>query len=149
MELLEVPVEKLAFGMFISKLDRPWTETPFAFQGFVLQKDKQLEVLRKYCKHVFVDPEKAVVQDVAKVTAKDSSAPNSTVIVRAAVGRLLSLTRRGVIKGRCADRAVLLTVGASNRLHGVTPSRSLALSVGKDRNGDHTTVPKGWSHKNS
>ena len=71
MELLEVPVEKLAFGMFISKLDRPWTETPFAFQDFVLQKDKQLEVLRKYCKHVFVDPEKAVVQDVAKVTAED------------------------------------------------------------------------------
>lgn len=57
--------------MFISKLDRPWTETPFAFQGFVLQKDKQLEVLKKYCKNVFVDPEKAVIQEVAKVTAED------------------------------------------------------------------------------
>jgi len=82
MELLEVPVEKLAFGMFISKLDRPWTETPFAFQGFVLQKDKQLEVLRKYCKHVFVDPEKAVVQDVAKVTAEDIAKVRGTTVYR-------------------------------------------------------------------
>jgi diguanylate cyclase (GGDEF)-like protein len=82
MELLEIPVEKLAFGMFVSKLDRPWTETPFAFQGFVLQKDKQLEVLKKYCKHVYVDPEKAVVQDVAKVTAEDIAKVRGTTVYR-------------------------------------------------------------------
>lgn len=80
MELREIPVEQLTFGMFVSKLDRPWTETPFAFQGFVLQKDKQLEVLKKYCKHVFVDPEKAVVQEVAKVTAEDIAKIRGTTV---------------------------------------------------------------------
>ncbi len=80
MELREIPVEQLAFGMFVSKLDRPWTETPFAFQGFVLQKDKQLEVLKKYCKYVFVDPEKAVVQEVAKVTAEDIAKIRGTTV---------------------------------------------------------------------
>ena len=82
MELREIPVEQLTFGMFVAKLDRPWTETPFAFQGFVLQKDKQLETLRKYCKHVFVDPEKTVIQEVAKVTPEDVAKIRGTTVYK-------------------------------------------------------------------
>jgi HD-GYP domain-containing protein (c-di-GMP phosphodiesterase class II) len=48
-------VGELQFGMYIAELDRPWTDTPFMFQGFHLRNDKQLEALRKFCKHVFVD----------------------------------------------------------------------------------------------
>jgi len=54
----EVPVDQLQFGVYISELDRPWTDTPFLFQGFVLEDEKQLETLKKYCKKVYVDPEK-------------------------------------------------------------------------------------------
>jgi len=50
-----ISVGELQFGMYIAELDRPWTETPFMFQGFHLRTDKQLEALRKFCKHVFVD----------------------------------------------------------------------------------------------
>jgi HD-GYP domain-containing protein (c-di-GMP phosphodiesterase class II) len=55
----EIPVDKLRFGMFVSELDRPWTETPFMYQGFAITSDKQLEALRKYCKKVYIDPEKS------------------------------------------------------------------------------------------
>ncbi len=57
----EVPVEQLEFGMFVARLDRPWTETPFVFQGFVLKTEQQLVALKKYCKTVYVDPEKMEV----------------------------------------------------------------------------------------
>ena len=57
--LREIPVEQLHLGMYVSKLDRPWTETPFMFQGFVLISDKQIEMLRRLCKTVFVDPERS------------------------------------------------------------------------------------------
>jgi HD-GYP domain-containing protein (c-di-GMP phosphodiesterase class II) len=53
----QVPVEELEFGVYISELDRPWTETPFMFQGFVLKDDKQLEILKKHCKKVTIDLE--------------------------------------------------------------------------------------------
>jgi HD-GYP domain-containing protein (c-di-GMP phosphodiesterase class II) len=59
-------VDELSFGMYVSKLDRPWTETPFVFQGFVLKTEKQRDVLRQYCKHVFVDPEKEDLSETAK-----------------------------------------------------------------------------------
>ena len=55
----QVPVGELQFGMYVAELDRPWTETPFMFQGFVLSTRKQLEALQKYCKKVYIDPEKA------------------------------------------------------------------------------------------
>lgn len=71
MELKEIPVDELRFGMYVSKLDRPWTETPFVFQGFVLKSDKQLDILKKHCKHVFVDPEKEDVSEVGKVSKED------------------------------------------------------------------------------
>jgi HD-GYP domain-containing protein (c-di-GMP phosphodiesterase class II) len=48
-------VAQLQFGMYVAELDRPWTDTPFVFQGFVLETEEQLETLKKYCKTVSVD----------------------------------------------------------------------------------------------
>ena len=54
----QVPVGELQFGVYIHALDRPWTETPFVFQGFVLNTDEQMKALKQYCKSVFIDLEK-------------------------------------------------------------------------------------------
>jgi len=54
----EVPVDQLEFGVFVSDLDRPWTETPFMYQGFILSNDQQLAALKKYCKKVYIDLDK-------------------------------------------------------------------------------------------
>jgi HD-GYP domain-containing protein (c-di-GMP phosphodiesterase class II) len=56
----EIPVEELQFGMYVSKLDRPWTDTPFMFQGFELKTQKEHDELKKYCKTVFVDTDKGL-----------------------------------------------------------------------------------------
>lgn len=69
----EVPVEFLEFGMFVARLDRPWTETPFVYQGFVLQTEQQLNALKKYCKTVYVDPEKRQESVAAKLLALPSA----------------------------------------------------------------------------
>jgi len=63
MQRKQVTVGELQFGMFVAELDRPWTETPFMFQGFHLRTDKQLEALKKHCKHVFIDIERTEKPD--------------------------------------------------------------------------------------
>ena len=55
--------------MFIAELDRPWVETPFRFQGFALRTEQQLEALRRFCRHVFVDPERAEAVPAVESTA--------------------------------------------------------------------------------
>ena len=54
-----IPVAELKFGMYVAELDRPWTDTPFMFQGFVLRTDQQLAALKKFCKAVTVDSERS------------------------------------------------------------------------------------------
>lgn len=45
----KVATADLEHGMYVSQLDRPWLETPFLFQGFEIQDDKDLRQLRQYC----------------------------------------------------------------------------------------------------
>jgi len=56
-----VPVAELRLGMYVAELDRPWTDTPFKFQGFVLDKPEQIEILQKHCQVVFVDPDRSEI----------------------------------------------------------------------------------------
>ena len=53
--------------MFVAELDRPWVETPFLLQGFVIDSDKQILDLRRFCKFVIVDR--------ARSTGKEFIAP--------------------------------------------------------------------------
>lgn len=51
----KIPSDKLVAGMFVADLDRPWTGTPFLFQGFLIEHDEHLLQLRQHCKYVLVD----------------------------------------------------------------------------------------------
>ena len=93
MALREIPVEELTFGMYVSRLDRPWTETPFVFQGFVLKSEKQIDVLKKYCKHVFVDPEKEDLSEVDKVSAQEIAKVRGTTVYKEAASVEVELPR--------------------------------------------------------
>lgn len=57
-ELITSPVENLVHGMYVSKLDIPWLESPFKFQGFLIETDTDLQTLRKICQYVYIDTSK-------------------------------------------------------------------------------------------
>lgn len=52
---LAVDVANLQIGMYVSELDRPWLETPFLFQGFLIRDQEEVDELRKHCKQVVID----------------------------------------------------------------------------------------------
>ena len=41
--------------MRVIELDRPWTDTPFLFQGFRLESVRQIEEVARYCKEVVIE----------------------------------------------------------------------------------------------
>lgn len=94
MPLIEMPVEGLQFGMYVSKLDRPWTETPFMFQGFVLSSEKQLDTLKKFCQHVFVDSEKED-REVAAASVRGTTVHKQTATIDAELPRARSAIAKG------------------------------------------------------
>ena len=52
-------VKDLKPGMFVYELDRPWLDTPYVFQGFLIDSLEDIKEIGKYCEHVFIDPLKA------------------------------------------------------------------------------------------
>lgn len=53
--MTQIDVKDLKVGMYISKLDKPWLETSFLFQGFELKNQADVNAVKKQCKFVFID----------------------------------------------------------------------------------------------
>lgn len=54
-------VHDISIGMFISALDRPWLETPFLLQGFLIENDHDIKLISDLCEYVYIDIKKSKV----------------------------------------------------------------------------------------
>jgi HD-GYP domain-containing protein (c-di-GMP phosphodiesterase class II) len=71
--VIELPPEHLTKGIFVCGLDRPWEGTPFLFQGFVIENDTELQMLRRLCKVVYVE---VSVEDAEELKSPARKAPS-------------------------------------------------------------------------
>ncbi len=56
---VKVRIPDLEEGMYVCRLDRPWLETPFLLQGFMIKSEDDIDELLKYCQYVYVDVERS------------------------------------------------------------------------------------------
>jgi len=139
-KLREIKVTELVFGMYVSKLDRPWTETPFMFQGFTLNSEKQLLALKKYCQRVYVDPEKWMAVDPPAGTAQAAS---STSQKDEAISKQLAETIRGSTVYRQSaeiQEEMPKAVRAFSRTNDVVKMLSTRVQKGGVLDGPQTTA---------
>jgi HD-GYP domain-containing protein (c-di-GMP phosphodiesterase class II) len=88
----KIDVKDLRVGMFVADLDRPWIDTPFLIQGFLIEEEAQIAQLQGHCDWVIVDRQRSAGEEyeapkVAKVEKpKVSHEPRITVttVTRAA-----------------------------------------------------------------
>jgi HD-GYP domain-containing protein (c-di-GMP phosphodiesterase class II) len=89
---VRVLVTNLTLGMFVAELDRPWLDTPFLLQGFILDNDDDLAQIRRLCKFVFVEPANSTPEAVAKLSlppAKDAAPAVEKRLQTAAAPRVI------------------------------------------------------------
>ena len=55
---VKLNVNELTIGMYVSGLDRPWSQTPFPLQGFYIRDLGEITQLKTLCNHVYIDVEK-------------------------------------------------------------------------------------------
>ncbi|MDY6978826.1 MAG: HD-GYP domain-containing protein [Pseudomonadota bacterium] len=75
MPIKKIPSEELEVGMYVSNLDRPWTETPFMFQGFELHNQQEIDELRQHTRNVYV----IVPDEEIELTRRPSSHDETAV----------------------------------------------------------------------
>lgn len=84
--LTKVRAEDIKIGMYMSHPDRPWLETPFLFQGLILDNEKLIAQVRAECEFIYVDKEKSFVKEPPKVVSpppiKSNTPPIKTPIER-------------------------------------------------------------------
>lgn len=55
MDLIKIAAEELLPGMFVAELDRPWLDTPFVLQGFVIRDAEDAREVARHVRYVYVD----------------------------------------------------------------------------------------------
>ncbi|MGZ3236933.1 MAG: HD-GYP domain-containing protein [Burkholderiaceae bacterium] len=61
---MRISVSDVRIGMFIAELDRPWMETPFMLQGFLLKEATHLQMLRDFVSEVMIDPTRSATDSL-------------------------------------------------------------------------------------
>lgn len=51
----KIHVADLRLGMFVSKLDRDWLDTPFIMQGFLIEEREDIDIVAEFCEYVYID----------------------------------------------------------------------------------------------
>lgn len=84
-----IAVQDLRLNMFVVELDRPWLDTPFLLQGFLIDDQVELDTLARYCNYVYVDLElssPSVAMDIrvadanfGRLSAETRPMPNAIV----------------------------------------------------------------------
>lgn len=69
-EDIEIPVSELEIGMHVVALDRPWSETPFLLQGFIIQSATELDELRLHCQQVTIQVRRELAPALRKKLAQ-------------------------------------------------------------------------------
>jgi HD-GYP domain-containing protein (c-di-GMP phosphodiesterase class II) len=90
--IVKVLTTELKLGMFVADLDRPWVDTPFLLQGFLIEDERQMAELRSYCQYVIVDRARSTGKEYAPPPKVEMQAParkpmqRATAEVQAAAG---------------------------------------------------------------
>lgn len=71
----KVAVKDLKVGMFVADLDRPWIDTPFLLQGFLITDRHQIAELQRVCEWVVVDRARSTGDEFRKPDAPAQAAP--------------------------------------------------------------------------
>lgn len=56
----QVKSTEVTIGMFVTGLDRPWVESPFAFQGFTIKSQSDIDLIQRSCDFVYIDVDQSI-----------------------------------------------------------------------------------------
>lgn len=74
LQQLKVFIHELEVGMFVSALDKPWAETPFPIQGFMIKSIADASRVKAYCDYVYIDVAKGASPVDLKIPASAGAA---------------------------------------------------------------------------
>ena len=79
----KIDVRSLSLGMFVTELDRPWIDSPFMLQGFVLDDQADMDAMMSLCQFVYIDRTKSIGTQFTAAPRQDVAIKREGAVVRA------------------------------------------------------------------
>ena len=116
-------------GMFVADLDRPWVDTPFLLQGFLVEDEEQIAALRAHCDFVMVDRARSVGAEYeAPPVGARTVPPSGSRVVAPAAGVSAPAKAPGAVPPPVDDdRVETRTVSANGSVARGAPGRPVKL----------------------
>ncbi|MGH1485730.1 MAG: HD-GYP domain-containing protein [Cellvibrionaceae bacterium] len=77
---IKIDVSEVIIGMFVSGLDRPWTQTPFPIQGFYVRDLDEIKQLKAHCNHIYIDVVKGAAPAKANLRKMEPAKKKKLII---------------------------------------------------------------------
>lgn len=96
-ERVKMPVNELTLGMYVAELDRPWIESPFMIQGFVLKDQEDIRKVQEVCRYVYID----VMRERVSSDTKGSSYVRTRYVDKSSCGAEINRASETYGHARC------------------------------------------------
>lgn len=126
-----VAASELKPGLFVCELDRPWLDSPFLMQGFLIEDDEVLAQLRSLCRFVYVDRTRSVGEHFRAPDAEDVTSRVGRSLRSAIVSEEDPV--KGTGEGRLPDFLEIMRLIRSGRLESLPPVNDLQPGPGEVR----------------
>lgn len=97
----------IKIGMYVSELDRPWLDSPFLLQGFLIKDNEDIQQIQNLCKYVFIDE----LQSKVEISEKDLT-PVVEELPAASNGLKVDTSRASVAKKAIAKGGSIADIPA-------------------------------------
>lgn len=135
----EIQTSQLQFGMFVTELDRDWLDSPFLLQGFVIEREEQMEALKTLCKFVYIDRTKSVgthFKGAGKIDVAVKRDGHVSISTRSVIGK------KGKVKSKHAPKIMVRSTGDSKQKKTLEQS-SFSEVMSAIKNGNVTQTKDG------
>jgi len=123
---IELPVTKLEIGMHVVALDRPWSETTFLMQGFVISHENELIRIQNQCQYVVARVRSAVGRQLQKSCAVELARIKRNHLNRASI---VSVTDPRVLRKQMYRNKIGFDQGVSQSAVTFQQARLLAEKI--------------------
>jgi len=108
-----MPVNKISssdveLGMYVAKLDRPWSETPFLFQGFEVKTEDEITELQRQSNDVYIMVPDEIIDIKKPVSSQDSSIHSSGILHKISYENKVAAEKEIIAVRRAHENIALL-----------------------------------------
>ncbi len=79
---VKISVGHLEIGMYVTRLDRPWEETDFLLQGFLITTQTEIDALLDVCKYVYIEERRSLDGSYQRADSSDRRVENEGLAAR-------------------------------------------------------------------